>query len=346
MKVKKSELMSVLELVRPGLAKKEVVEQAQHFIFSGEDVATFNDKICIIHPFKTDIAFSVNGNDLYKIIGKIDSDIELKLEDENLKISAKGTNAKLSTIVGEAAMVTHLIESIRQAMIGKNFWKPVPKDFTEGIYLCAFAASKAIDAGITSCCAIRNDAIYTTDALRVSMYIMENKMETVLLPAQSASELVKYKVTEYGISENWAHFRTADGTLFNCKIMKGDYPFEALEAIFTEDEPLLQFPANLQENVDAVKILAEGETEVAKFITVTVGKGRIVCKAEEERGWIQKTVECDYEGENLEFLINPVFFGQVLSHATSFALINTGDSPKGMFLSDNFYHVLSLPTND
>jgi DNA polymerase III sliding clamp (beta) subunit (PCNA family) len=232
-----------------------------------------------------------------------------------------------------------LIEDIKQQMIGKNFWKPLPKDFTDGIYLTSFSASRDLTTGIRSCCAVRKDSIYTTDNLRISNYIMDGEMDEVLLPAKDASELVKYKVVEYGLSENWAHFRTADGIVFNCKVMRGDYPYSTLESLFVDAKPTLTFPADLKENVEAVISLCDGEGDSDKSITLTVEKGRMVVKAEKERGWITKTVESDYSGGKFEILINPVFLCAVLRHASEFTLLEG----KGQFQSDNFYHLLSLP---
>jgi DNA polymerase III sliding clamp (beta) subunit (PCNA family) len=342
MKVKKAELLEILSKVRPGVAKKSIVEQATHFLFTKTDVATFNDRACIIHPFNCDFDFSVKETDFYNIIDSMaEAEFDLELDGDNIKIKSKGTKATLSTVVGESAKVAHLIENIRQSMIGKNFWKPLPKDFTEGIYLCGFSASKDLSTGVRACCAVKKDGLYTTDNIRISIYIMESEMEELLLPAKEASELVKYPVVEYGVSENWAHFRTKDGIIFNCKIMKGEYPFGVVDQLLTEaDVPeLLSFPGNLRDNVLSIVSLAEGEEESNKCITVSIEKGRIVCKAEKERAQIIKTVESDYEGETKVFLINPVFFSQVLKHATSFSITDT----KGIFNSGNFYHLLALP---
>jgi len=340
MKVQKLNLLSILTKVRPGLAKKEIVEQASHFIFTKTDIATFNDRVCIIHPFESDIEFSVKGDDFYKIVDKIsESEFEITLEDDSIKIKSKSTKAKLSTIVGETAMITPMIENIKQSMIGKGFWQTLPSDFSDGLYLCAFSASKDLSSGVKSCCAIRKDGLYTTDNIRVSTYIMEKEMKELLLPVRDVISLINYQPIEYGISENWAHFRSKEGVIFNCKIMKGEYPFDLLNGLFEDAPVTLEFPTNLRENVEAIISFAEGEEEVNKCISVTVEKGKIVCKAEKERGEIIKTVESDYEGEAFTFLINPIFLSQVLKKATQFVLLDG----KGMFVSSNFYHLLVLP---
>lgn len=343
MKVSRSELLKVLDQVKPGLAKKEIIEQAAHFIFTKGEVATFNDYICVTHPFEMDVEFSVRGDDFYKIINGItENDIELTLDNDTLGIKAKKTKAALSTVIGETAKVTHMIDSVRESISGKNFWKPLPKEFTNGLLLCSFSASNDLATGVRSCCAVRKDAIYTTDNIRASIYIMDSSMDEVLLPYKCVQDLIKYNVTEYGISDNWAHFRTADGITFNCKTMKGDYPYGPIEDLFSDEEPILTFPADLTDAVKAITMLAEGDGDVDKAITLDIEAGSITCKAQKERGWITKTVDTTYEGESFKLLINPVFLAQVLRQATAFSM----QSGKGMFMSDNFSHILSLPMED
>ncbi len=343
MKVQKAELISALAKVKPGLAKKEIVEQATHFIFANGEIVTFNDQLCIMHPFDSDVEFSVKGEEFFKIINNIsEEEFTMTVDDSTVKIKSKSTKASLSTIVGETATVTHLIEKIKAEIAGKDFWKPLPKNFIEGLYLCAFSASKDLATGVRACVAIKGETAYSTDGLRASMYVFGSKVDELLIPAKDALELSKYKVKEYGISENWVHFRTKDGIIFNCKAMKGDYPYKAVHALFEDDEPAVSFPETLKDAVNAVIILAEGDVDINKVINVDVSSGKITCKAEKERGRIEKTVSFDYKGDDFSFVINPIFFNQILQHATGLNLYEE----KAMFSSDNFWHVVALPVED
>jgi hypothetical protein len=152
-------------------------------------------------------------------------------------------------------------------------------------------------------------------------------------------ELVKYQVIEYGISENWLHFRTKDGIVFNCRQLKGNYPYQPVFKNIEEAAPEMSFPVELKAAVSSALVLAEGDMEVNKMVTVTVSAGTITVKAEKERGWIEKTVKTEYVGEKFTFLVNPIFFNQILQHATGFTLY----PGKAQFESDNFYHVMALP---
>lgn len=319
-----------------------MIEQASHLVFAGGEVATYNDQICILHPFPCDLTFSVKGEEFTKILnGMSVTEFDMDLSSEGtLKISAKKTKAELSTIVGDESKVEHLIQKLRDIVSKDNFFKPLPKEFLEGIFLCAFSANKDIATGVRSCIAVKGDAIYSTDNIRASNYIMESSMDDMLLPAKDAMELVKYKVEAYGISENWLHFCTKDGIVFNCKTMKGEYPFKKVQSIFADVDPELEFPTDLRECVSSVTILAEGDLDVSKMVRVSIDSESITVKAEKERGWIEKSVDFKYEGDKFSFIINPIFFAQILQHATGFVLVNN----LAQFSSDNFYHVLALPT--
>jgi DNA polymerase III sliding clamp (beta) subunit (PCNA family) len=340
MKIQKDVLLSALMKVKPGLAKKEIIEQAQHFIFSNGEVTTFNDQVCVMHPIECDFDFSVKGEEFYKIISGIsEKEIDLTMKESTLHIKAKGTNCKLSTLLGDAGFVAPLVQVLRDAISSDGFWKKLPTEFLDGLYLCALSASKDLSTGVKSCVAIKGENIYSTDGLRASLYVMDSSIEEIMIPARDALELIKYNVTEYGASENWMHFRTTDGTVFNCKSMRGDYPYAKVDRLFEDAEPTIMFPDTMKESVSSVLILAEGDVDINKTITVSVKSGSITCHAEKERGSIDKTVECDYSGDAFSFDINPIFFAQILSHAPGLALFDN----RAMFLSDNFWHVIALP---
>ena len=60
--------------MKPGLAKKEIIDRSTHFVFSGSEVLTYNDQICISHPLKLDFVCSVPADDFFRIITNMDGD--------------------------------------------------------------------------------------------------------------------------------------------------------------------------------------------------------------------------------------------------------------------------------
>jgi hypothetical protein len=343
MKVNRNELLMILDRVKPGLAKKEIVEQAAHFIFANNEVTTFNDMVCIMHPYPSEIEFSVRGLEFYKMMSGIsEEEVDLTMEGSNLKIKTKKTKAALSTLVGEAASVKPVIEALRKIISVQDFWNPISPDFLFGLNICSFSASKDVTSGVKSCCAIRNDSIYTTDNIRASIYMMEKPMIAMALPVKSVLDMLNYEITSYGISENWAHFKTDSNIVFSCKLMKGEYPFALVEGLFSEAPTDIVFPPELVTVVNSMVTLTEGDGEADRSISLTIENNEIECKAQKELSWITKSVDVEYAGPKIKILINPIFFSQILKRATSCSIINN----RGMFFSDNFSHILCLPLED
>jgi len=347
MKINRQELLNILNYCRPGLAVREIIEEAVRFIFTGKEVTTFNDKVCIIAPFETDFACSVHGEEFYKILSSIKEDeVDIEVVDNQMKINAKKTKAGLSTIIGEKERVIGLIANLQTSTKKKGFWKKLPEDFIKGIYLCMFSASKDMTTGVRCCVAVKGDKIYSTDNLRISKYLLSSETEEMLIPARDAAELVKYDVKKYGISNGWIHFITNEGVMFNCRTMVGDYPFGTISKFFREPENELIIPMEMKEVMKAAAVVAEGDVEIAKTVEVTIEKGKILCKSEDKgKKWMIKEVDFpEYEGDKVLFYVNPGFFAQVLDKSTSLFLVQGEELPdKAVFTNENFQHLLALP---
>ena len=103
----------------------------------------------------------------------------------------------------------------------------------------------------------------------------------------------------------------------------------------------LAVPTELKAKLEQASILAEGELEEDKKITVIMDGKKIVCKGERSSGWIEK--EMDFKAPSIKakisFEINPLFFADVLTKSTTFTL----GKERAKFSSGSFEHVLSLP---
>lgn len=347
MKLNREELLKTLTLAKPALAKKEFILQATHFIFQGDYIATYNDSICIIAPFKTNFKCSVNGDEFYKALESISEEIvDISLTDNQILIKSKKTKAGLSTLVDDQEKVDNLIEDLKNRTSEKKFWKKLPGDFINGIFLCMFNASKDMTTGVRCCVAVRGNEIYSTDNLRISKYTLSSKMDEMLIPARDAVELSKYEVTRYGKSDNWLHFITDDEVMFSCRTMIGDYPFDSLSRFFKkEPNNVMTLPKDLQDVMKAAAVFAAGDVDVAKMVEIKIEGNTIHCKSEKERGWMEKEIDIEEKFEKeILFYINPMFFAQVLDKATSLFLIVGEEYPdKAVFLNENFVHMIALP---
>lgn len=349
MKVNKDNLLSILASVRPGLAKKEFIEQATHVLFMGKNIATYNDRICVIAPYETDFVCSVKGEEFYKAVESVnEEEVEITLVKDQIKLNAKKTKAGMSTVVGENEKVEGFINKLSAKTTGNRFWKAVPDNFIQGLNLCAMSASKDMTSGVRCCVASKEETLFSTDGLRISKFVMSKKMDDLLIPARDAIELVKYPVTHYGASEGWLHFKTKDNIQFHCKTMMGDYPFDSIRKIFRVPVNEITLPIELQNALKAAAVFAEGDVDVVKSVEILIDKKKIICKSEKERGWIIKEIDLEeYSGPRLQFYINPIFFAQILDKSTSFSLSQKIDWPdKAIFTREDFTHIIALPELD
>ena len=95
--MKKQHLLEALEIVKPGLATKEVIEQTNYFAFMGGRVVTYNDKISLSHPvLGLDVTGAVHAEELYQLLRKIKKeDIEVVMTDNEIGLSAGNAKAGL-----------------------------------------------------------------------------------------------------------------------------------------------------------------------------------------------------------------------------------------------------------
>ena len=350
MKLNRPKLLNILAAAKPGLAKKEIIQQAAHFIFTGDAVATYNDLICIVYPYETDFRCSVHGEEFYRVLDSIKEDeVDIAVEDGQLLINSKKTKAGLSTLVGDEERVEKMIDSLREKTSGRKFWKNLPDGFSNGVFLCMFAASKDLTTGVRCCVAVKDDRIYSTDSIRLSRYIMDDEIEgEMLIPATAAYELVKYPIEKYGYSEGWVHFLTKDGVEFNCRTMVGVYPYNNIVKFFRDPREEITLPEELKDVLKVAAMLATGDVDTAKSVEITIDKDKITCKSEKERGWMIKTVDLeDYDGRKIIFWINPILFAQILEKTTSFFVVQKEDFPdKAYFTTDSYQHVIALPSEE
>ncbi len=339
MKTKKQDLINILTIVRPGLAKKGIVEESNNFIFSGKNILTYNDKICIAYPFETDFQCSVPANEFYRIVSGIDKEeLELTLKNNKLSIKAQKTKAELSAGTGENILT--MVDGLELDSVQKKM-KPLPTDFIEGISLCALSSSKDQTNPVLTCLFINNNIIASTDDFRISEYLMKGKIETcMLIPAASILELTRFDVKKYAIDIHgaWAYFLSDDNLLFCCRLVAGEFPnYSTFFEGFDREE--IQLPENIKQAISSSAVLTEGEMDVEKEISVEIKSGKIRCKGQNQIGWIEIENDIVFNTDrDINFSINPFFFEKILSHTNSMFI---GEN-KALFKSGDFRHLIAL----
>jgi len=326
--IKTSELISALSKIRSGISTKGLIDGFGNYSLDNDFIRTYNDHICISYPFKTGVVASIKADNLNAVLSKIDVEtIELSVVDNSLLIKGGNTQAGLIKTDG----VKHI------PINGE--WKDLPEDFLHGLSLCSFSAADTMSMGILYCIHVNKKKLYSSDNYRISRYELSKELDdTFLIPAKSAEEVSKFKVTEYLLDESWVHFKSDTGVIFSCRIVNGVY--KDVDRFFEVEGKEFTLPENIKKYVDSSLVMADGKREFEKKIEMTISKDLIILRGETETGWIESKVPCQLDlEESFKVTINPVFLNEVLNKSTSI-IVREG---RALFKSENFQHVMVLP---
>ncbi len=322
MEVDRKDLREILSMLRPGLSNREMSGQACHFIFFENEIVTYNDTICISHPYESDALFSVKGEEFFKLIdGITDDNITIEVKNKFVHVTSESTSSRIAALPDEKNTNPEAIESIKESM---KDWHPVPEGFLEGIGLCAFSVSPDLTKGTYACVGIIGDKCWGIELYRSSAYTMKSKVkERFFIIGKQAEELVKFPITEYCLSDNWIHFRTDKGVTCSCKRVSGKFDFQKSKEHFEVVEKLksVSLPEGVKEAVDNIIILASDLSDRSgKLILLNVLKDRIEVEGSNELGWVKKTIPFKYSGDPINIKMNSKFLSQILSRSTKLAV--------------------------
>ena len=338
MKINRQELLNILTLVKPALAKKDLTPQTTHFMFTGTEVATYNGKICIMHPFETDFTFTVKGEEFFKLLsGVTEEEVELTQEAEQIRLKSKKTSAGMACFVVSDHLGNGILKMKDTMPAGP--WKKLPYDFLRGVHFSMFTAAKDLTKGEYVSVHFNDKLIETADGdSRASNFTMQSEFPDTLIAVQDIVELVKLPVTQYHLppTAQMIHFITPDYVTFSCMRRTGKYL--PTDKYFDITGQPLTLPLELQGAVRSVVFLSEGEVEMEKKINVEIKDGTISCSAKNETGWVVKEVPIDYKGQTLSFQINPIFFAEMLEKSTNATIAED----RILFSTDNSRCILSL----
>jgi len=341
MKVEKDKFQKMLTSVKPGLAKRDIFEQATHFIFTGQHVMTYNDRVCISYPFNSDFQCSVKAEDLYKTLNKITTDaIQVSTDGSKMTLKSIGTTLSLSTVVDEDHKVSDLAMKLHNSTL-EGSWKPLPDNFTEGVEMCVFSASTDLTAGALTGVLVKEEDVFTSDKHRASWFKLSRTIDdTIIMRAKDALELIKFPVSDYQVHDNWLHFRTNEGVLFSARAMVGE--FRDIKWLFDETEKAdfdarFKFPEDLKDTLEIALVMAEDEG-IHTHVDISIRDNEFKCGARKNRGEVERLSPIQYSGEPVEFKINPKFLLQALGKPTTMSIrLN-----RAFISSGDFKHIIAL----
>ena len=308
MKINKDELLNALEIVKPGLANKELIEQSTSFAFMNERVVTYNDEISISHPVEgLEIEGAVQAQELYQLLSKLKKDdIEIIVEDNQIILKASSRSKAGLTLQQEIKLP---LEEIGDQ--GK--WKKLPEDFIRHVNFAIGACSRDMSRPVLTCVHVNKEGrIESSDGYCINRCELEENMpvKTFLIPATSAVTLVKLGPTKIAEGKGWIHFQTDAGTIMSCRVFEDEYPDIS---DFLEVEGIeIKFPRTTNEVLDRASVFSKRDHFLDEEVVVTLEDNRMKVSSKSDSGWLQEEINIKYDDSPISFSVTPYLLRGIL----------------------------------
>jgi len=325
MKIERESLIEALDIVAPGIAKKELVVQSDSFVFTDNHICTFNDDISIKHPCEIDLYGAVRAEEFSKLMKKITAkEINIVIDKGQLVIASKRTTAKM--VINEE--ITLPIQDDKQELK----WKKLPKNFNKAVSLCLLSTSKLSDSQTLTCVSFSKDKIQSCDNDKMTIFTLDKEYfkKDLLISAKNLYALMNFKAIYYNRGKDWVHFKTEQGTIYSCRQYDFDY-FDLMSQV--EKGKPITFPKDMITLLDRAVIFSDQDK---KQVKVSITNGSMVVTGQNEVGSIVEKSKIKYKGKDFEFNVIPEVLHHILKVDAKAFLCEHGFK----FKADDFIHVV------
>ena len=341
-RVEREGLIKVLERVSPGLAQKEVMDAMVRFTISNGAITTYNDLICVHHPFDLDIRCSVKATRFHRVLQKLYSkEVEMGL-DEDMRLVVTDETTELKVPVTIESELLEKVDGILKDAKDLEF-KKLPKDFMKAIKLCMISVGKSETYMALTCINVTSMGIASGDGIRISFYELDEGLDPFMVKARLAKELIRFSdIDQFAVSDNWVHFKNPGGVIFSVRrVADCEFPeFEShLVPTSTEIELTKDVRNDIKKALDTVIVMITEDDNMKKKTKVNISREGFQFLVDGKEGEIRKIVRTVVNvDEDIQFIINPIFLRQIMDEATSFF----AEKNKIIIKSGNFKHALYL----
>jgi DNA polymerase III sliding clamp (beta) subunit (PCNA family) len=328
LKVDRKQLQEALEIVKPGLANNEVIQQSTSFAFMDGRVVTYNDELSLSCPIAgMDIQGAIKADELYLLLRKITKDV---LEIESTKDHIQIIAGRSKTTLNFEKEVKLPLEEVQS----KKKWSKIPNSekFIKYIKFAMGGCSSEQSYPVLTCVHISKKGIIEgSDSYRIVQCDLGKKLpvDTILLPSSSARELLKINPQEIAKgSEGWIHFRSGDVEL-SCRVFEGEYPDTSNHLAMSKGVQFT-FPDKIISVLERAWIFAKRPDMFEEAINLKIKGGKLEVTSKSDSGAYEEVVKVDYKGKEIEINVIPYLLMDILKETKSVQI----DKEKLMFESE------------
>lgn len=305
MKVKREKLLCALETVSPGLSAKEIVEQSGCFVFRGGQVITFNDETAYSAKCKVGFEGAVLSAPLLALLRKLsEDDLEVTATEGEIRIRGQRREAGVRL----EQEITLPVEGIEEA----TEWKPLPEGLLDAVNVVQSCASADESQFVLTCVHIHPEWVEACDNFQLARYPLDTGLsKPTLIRRTSLKGVVGMEFSEFSETDNWLHFRKADGLTVSCRRYMEQYP--SLDGFLKAGGVVVAMPKGLDVAVAKAQVFCEDKDAARVTVELRSRKARVSGMG--ANGWFRETLTAEYDGEELQFVIDPRLLLEIIRRA-------------------------------
>lgn len=317
MKISREKLLNTLEMVKPGLATRGLIQQSNCFIFRKHHVVTFDGEIACRYRTPLDCRGAVQADPLISLLGKMKEKIlEVAQTESELRISGKG---KQAGIIMEKKITLPL-----DALEKPKRWKILPEKFSDAIEMVGSCAGRDDAMHYLTCINITPKWVEAHDLYQFGRYGLKMPVGTrmVLIRQLALQNIIPFNMTHISVTSNWVHFKNETGLTISCmRYMDDRYPTDLTE--FTKGSgDKIRLTKSIAEACSAAEIFSVHNTKENQLL-VTLQPGQMIIKGFGNLGWYTEPKKVRYSGIPITFMIAPKLLSDLVKRYEDCEVIST-----------------------
>jgi hypothetical protein len=301
MRIKREELLKVLESVVVGIDKTGQYQQSNCFVFGKNRISTFNEHMtCSVSNPLDGIVGAVQAMPLLSLLRKLTDDVlDVKQGEGGLLVRNMNKQNVRKSCISMDAEITSPVGDFEKA----DKWAPLPDGFEQAVSVASSCTSHdKKKSGISNCVHISPEWMEASDNNQLSRYLVDTGIEVLVL-SESIESVLGLELTEWGLTPAWLHFRNSSFEV-SCRRQLFRYP--DLTAVVQSKGVKTKLPTNIGQALDKCKIFTEGNS-VNGSVMVSLVQDEIRMEGKGPDGWYREvqTEGVKYSGPEIKFMISP-----------------------------------------
>jgi DNA polymerase III sliding clamp (beta) subunit (PCNA family) len=331
MNFQRKELLDTLNIVKPGLASKDLVEELTCNWFQGDTLYAYNDLIGIQIPFKTDFTGGLRGSLLLGLLDKSRAkEVSISPLNDGNEMLLKAANTRLTLALLEqnrALWEVPEFDKSKSFVIGKDFLLALEN------VLISIGGDTSIPDQLGVTLLATNDTLdlFTTDNSTISWYRLPKpkgyNVERVIIPAIFCEQLLRLcKDGAYlVVTDEAVMAQNSKGIFLFSRLIESQRPLDLADIVAsslpeTYEENLITVPSRLKLAIERVNIVLENHVGQPADFYIEEGSNFLRLYAKTDNGEIKDSMKLDQEHSIVRISVDPTLVKRALNGRTQFLL--------------------------